>query len=633
MGWNLKYPGGHCYHSYHWHLHPKCCVYYTPTPGTYTCLRYHSDSIDAESSTANGTRSYNRANIRFTLDVSGMGSLEGTVTSGTEPIPGALVEINDTAHSTLTTPLGEYSIHFIDPGTYTVTASKEGYETQTATVTLEADETTTLDFNLTPSTNVTVTGRVVGSDEPTFGLEGAGVTLQGPMTYNDITDAQGNFSIPNVLSGNEYFYTITMVGYDALTGTVVVGSTDHDMGTLILSETSDPPRNVFAQVSDDNTQVNLTWRPPGSGGGVGIVEDFEFDDGGWESSGYGDWEWTNEYDVSQYVDIDNYQDQPPQTAHSGTGMWGTKIHSGYSNSGAWSYLRKTFSLAGIAQPVLSFWHYMNGYNTWDYGVIKVNDTPVWGASNAAVFMPWQELTIDLTQWANNPEVQISFEWYATTTVSYAGWYIDDVYVGQALGRHTRFANHAPRKPVRSGLGEEEEARLIAQRAPKYSLNRPVDRTASRVRLGYNVWRLLAGDEQNEDSWTLLTTNTITDTTLVDPAWATLPDGNYRWAEKAIYTNDVTSVAGFSNTLRILRNDLAAISLSGNYTPTAGTASPYTIEVQNVGTDPQLGTAYTVKLMQSVPDDVDVELAIARSRHRTWRSTALSLPGLLLHKVQ
>ena len=582
-------------------------VYYTPTPGTYTCLRYHSDSIDAESSTANGTRSYNRANIRFTLDVSGMGSLEGTVTSGTEPIPGALVEINDTAHSTLTTPLGEYSIHFIDPGTYTVTASKEGYETQTATVTLEADETTTLDFNLTQSTNVTVTGHVVGSDEPTFGLEGAEVTLQGPMTYNDITDAQGNFSIPNVLSGNEYFYTITMVGYDALTGTVVVGSTDHDMGTLILSETSDPPRNVFAQVSDDDTQVNLTWRPPGSGGGVGIVEDFEFDDGGWESSGYGDWEWTNEYDVSQYIDIDNYVDQPPQAAHSGTGMWGTKINFGYSNSGAWSYLRKTFDLTGIAQPVLSFWHYMQGYNTWDYGFIKVNETHVWGAQNVAVFMPWQELTIDLSQWANNPEVEISFEWYATTSVSYAGWYIDDLYIGQALERHVRFANHAPRKLIRSGLGEEEEARLMASRRPIQIYSRPVETLDNRLHLGYKVWRLTADDMHNEENWTLLTPDIITDTTFVDPAWASLPDNYYGWAVKAVHTNGVMSVPSFSNALRILRNDLAANSLSGNLCPTAGTSSPYTIEVQNMGTDLQLGTAYTVKLMQSVPDGDDVEL--------------------------
>ena len=583
-------------------------VYYTPTSGTYTCLRYQSNTTDAETSTSNGTRSYNRANVRIGQNVSNMGTLQGVVTCGTEPLDAALVVVNDTIFNTITTPLGEYAFPYIDAGTHTVTASKVGYETQTATVTIVAGETTTLNFNLPQSVTVTVSGHVVGSDVPTQGLEGAEVTLQGPLTYSGVTDAQGNFSITGVLSGNEYFYSIMLEGYDPLYGTVFVGSADHNMGTLIIPEATNPPRGVTAQVSDDNTQVNLIWISPGSAGGIGVVEDFEFDDGGWESSGYGDWEWTNEYDVSQYVDIDNYQDQPPQTAHSGTGMWGTKIHSGYSNAGAWSYLRKTFNLSGIGQPVLSFWHYMDGYNTWDYGFIKVNGEHVWGAENAAVFMPWQELTIDLSQWANNPEVEISFEWYATTTVSYAGWYIDDVYVGQSLGRHTHFANHAPTKAIRSGLSEEAEADLRALRAPTYSYERPAERTNNRVHLGYKAWRLLAGEEQNEDSWTLLTTNTITDTTLVDPAWGTLPDGNYRWAVKAAYTNEVYSVASFSNTLRILRNDLAATSISGNFAPTQGTETIYTVVVENVGTDPQTGTAYTVKLMQEVADGDDVELA-------------------------
>lgn len=583
-------------------------VPYTPTSGTYTSLRYQSNTVDAETATATGSRSYNRANIRFGQNTAGMGSLQGVVSCGAEPVDGVLVVVHDTIYSTITSLLGEYIFPYLDAGDYTVTVSKLGYETQTTNVTVVADVVTTLNFNLVQSTTVTVSGHVVGSDDPTLALEGANVLLQGPLTYSGVTNAQGNFSISEVLSGNEYTYTITLEGYDALVGTVFVGSTNHDLGTLIVPEATNPPRNVTALVSDDNTQVNLMWRPPGAGGGgIGFVEDFEFDDGGWESSGYGDWEWTNEYDVSQYVDIDTHIDQPPQTAHSGTGMWGTKIHSGYSNSGAWSYLRKTFNLSGIPQPVLSFWHYMDGYNTWDYGFIKVNGTHVWGAQNAAVFMPWQELTIDLSQWANENEVEISFEWYATTTVSYAGWYIDDLYVGQALSKHVHFANHAPRKLLRSNLSEEEGARLMAPKRLAQSLSRPVDRTDSRVHLGYKVWRLIAGNEQNEDSWTLLTADTITDTTFVDPAWGTLPDSVYRWVVKAVYTNGVTSVSSFSNRLTILRSDLAANSLSGNLTPTAGMANPYTIEVQNTGTDPQLGTAYTVKLMQSVADSDDVEL--------------------------
>ena len=614
----------------------NACVYYTVTPEAFTCLRFQSDTVNAETSTATAARSRNRANTRFGQNVSNTGSLEGTVTCGTEPLDGVLLVVNDTVYNTITTPLGEYAFPYVDAGTYTVTASKFGYETQTATATIVAGQNTVLDFNLTQSVTVTVSGHVVGSDDTTIGLEGAEVTLNGPLTYSALTDAQGDFSIAEVLSGDDYFYTITLDGYNPLYGTVHLGSTDYSMGTLIMPETTNPPRNVIAQVSTDDTQVNLIWFPPSLHGGITVVEDFESDDGGWESSGYGDWEWTNEYDVSQYVDIDTSPDEPPQTAHSGTGMWGTKIHSGYSNSSAWSYLRKTFNFAGIQQPVLSFWHYMDGFNTWDYGIIKVNGTHVWGASNAAVFMPWQELTIDLSQWANNPEVEISFEWFATATISYAGWYIDDVYVGQALDRHTSFANHAPRKIIHSGLPEEEEACLKSLKTPTYSLNRPADRMGNRAHLGYKVWRLIVGEEANENNWTLLTTDTITDTTFVDPAWATLPDEFYKWAVKAVYTNNIHSSTAFSNDLRVLRNDLAATSITGELAPTQGSAYVYTIVVENMGTDPQSGTAYTVKMMRgdqelaSVPG-ADIAPGTTQSFNISW-TPAESGPMTIFGKV-
>jgi len=51
--------------------------------------------------------------------------------------------------------------------------------------------------------------------------------------------------------------------------------------------------------------------------------DFESDDGGWENSGSdgfaGDWEWVPDYDSSLYGG--SYV--PPDSAYSGTGMWGT----------------------------------------------------------------------------------------------------------------------------------------------------------------------------------------------------------------------------------------------------------------------------------------------------------------------
>jgi hypothetical protein len=46
----------------------------------------------------------------------------------------------------------------------------------------------------------------------------------------------------------------------------------------------------------------------------------------------------------------------------------------------------------------------------------------------------------------------------------------------------------------------------------------------------------------------VTDEPITELSLSDTGWATLANGYYRWAVKAVYTNNVTSVASFSNVL-------------------------------------------------------------------------------------
>lgn len=577
-------------------------VYYTPTTGVNTSLRYQSDSVDASTS-ATGTVSVNRANIRFSLNIQGMGALQGTVTSSGTPISGATVTVIGTTHTAQTNAQGQYSFPFVQPGNYNVTASQIGYETLTLPATIAVDQTTTLNFNLVSSSTVTVSGTVYGSDQPTVGLAGVQVTLDGMLDYTGTTNASGQFSIAGVLSGNTYNYLLQKTGYQDLTGSITLGATNYNMGSLIMNEIALPPVQVQATENAAQTQVTLTWRPPGATGG-GLVEDFETANGGWvQTSNWtnpqGDWQWSNTYNVANYTDIDTYTDTPPATAHSGTGMWGTVLQGGYTNCGGWSYLKKTFNLAGQTNPVLDFWHYMNGYNTWDYGLIKVNGNTVWGTSASAVFMPWQRLIIDLSAYANQAAVEISFEWYATTTVSYAGWYIDDLYVGPPMGRTVNYV-HTPGPQVQPVGLEEEGAKLAMRNADKNSpqslMSYSGTREPDRILNGYKVWRLTQGNENNEATWTLLTANAIQDTFYVDSAWASLPNGNYKWAVKGVYTNGVLSVPAISNMIRILRLDLSALSITGSSTPSVGMASNYTVVVKNTGTTTQQGTAYTVKLM-------------------------------------
>ena len=521
-------------------------VYYTPTTGVNTSLRYQSDSTDA-GTYATGTLSANRANVRFSMVIEDMATLNGTVTSEGSPVADVHININDSIFHTTTNSQGQYNFPYVQPGTYTVTATKLGFESMTLPVTLVANETTNLDFNLTASESVNVTGFVVGSDQPTVGLEEAEIVLTGIMNYSGVTDATGHFSIPGVLSGNTYGYRISKEGYQELTGSIDVGQSNFDMGTLTLSEIAFPPSQVVATENVDQTQVSLIWNSPTA---APPFDDFENNDGGWIPTAswdpVGDWEWTNEYDVANFVDsYGSTSVIPPPACYSGTGMWGTKINTNYTNSGGSNYLSKTFNLAGINNPELRFWSWENVFGNYDYCQVNVNGTLVWGPSWDYTNTQWRERVINLSAYAGQSDVEITLEMFATTVVNYAGWYIDDVYVGPALDRAV--ASAPAIAPVwMSGLSELEAAAAVDRMPPLATREKTTSSEPQRIHVGYKVWRLLQGNETDEATWTPLTTATITDSTFVDNAWQPLPSGIYRYAVKAEYTNNVLSDPAFSN---------------------------------------------------------------------------------------
>ena len=74
------------------------------------------------------------------------------------------------------------------------------------------------------------------------------------------------------------------------------------------------------------------------------------------------------------------------------------------------------------------------------------------------------------------------------------------------------------------------------------------RNENRALLGYQVWRLFTFDQTNEGFWTPLTDNTLDALTYTDTSWDTLPSGSYKYAVKAIYTDNNISPAAFSNVL-------------------------------------------------------------------------------------
>ena len=155
------------------------------------------------------------------------------------------------------------------------------------------------------------------------------------------------------------------------------------------------------------------------------VEDFETTDGGWVATAdwdpVGDWEWTNTYDFGNYTGTNS----PPPAAHSGTGLWATKVNGDYTNSGGSSYMSQTFDFSSVTDAYLNFWYWSDIFGDWDYCDVIVN-SDILLTIDAYPGTAWEYADLDLSAYDGAANVQVVFSFYATTVVEYAGMYIDDV---------------------------------------------------------------------------------------------------------------------------------------------------------------------------------------------------------------
>ncbi|MBI4931319.1 MAG: choice-of-anchor B family protein [Bacteroidetes bacterium] len=201
--------------------------------------------------------------------------LEGVVTDCITGnlLSGALVQIvNPPAYSVnsssdITDGQGKYGVGVVTAGTYTVTVSKQAYISQTFTVSVTSGNVTALNVqlcSLTPPFNYT--GNVF--DNPTTnGVNGAFVHIQdSSLIWDTITDASGNFTIPNMLGGT----------YDILIG---------QWGYIT---------KCFSGIN-----LNSSSGPLSVGLDPGIYDDFSFDFG-WTVSGLAANAWERSIPVGTY---------------------------------------------------------------------------------------------------------------------------------------------------------------------------------------------------------------------------------------------------------------------------------------------------------------------------------------------
>jgi len=228
----------------------------------------------------------------------------------------------------------------------------------------------------------------------------------------------------------------------ALTGLshskVLAESTDAEIrAELQAAETSSSKPSL--DLSDDGGSSSSKAV---SGGAVIYFSDFESDNGG--MTGTLDWEWG----VYSWVGDNCYNENnvPPPSAHSGTGMWGTKLNQCYSdlgnnsgfdtcvngNTDDDSILSFTVDLTEIAGAQLIWWEWYDLYGTWDWAEVYANDEVVFQKCGVGWVAPtsWVKQVVDLTPFAGGV-VTIEFHMMASSVVNFSGWFIDDVEVREA----------------------------------------------------------------------------------------------------------------------------------------------------------------------------------------------------------
>ena len=579
------------------------------TVGESRTMNIYSDSETFDpAAPADGTNSGQFPTTTFFIIPGGVGHVNGTVLgAGNQPLSDVNVSFNTGGYHATTDAQGHYGIQNIIADDYVVTFSHYGYITQTQNITLAEDQTLTLNVTMVPMPVVNVTGTILASDT-TLGLSGASIHLTGYQNYTVNTTATGAFTIPSVYANQAYSYSITCPGYTSTSGNITVGASNYVIPPITLLEVAYAPSNVTAALNPNGTEALIDWTAPDPNA-VEVTE-------GFEGTGFPPDFWTQ---TITNTGAANTSGVFPTWCSFGPAVVGTATISpteGTRQGGLWwSYEHQDEWLItpGFNCPptaYLSFDSYVFlGSTAGDHYYIKVSTdngvtwATLWDAS--AQTGGWNSyaspIVVDLAPYGGQ---QIKLAWHAIDPPSNDGlwyvWFIDDIYIGNAV-QNVRFAvNSLERRSASIGthqftspIATTNRSRFMENGSPRSELSLPhpqyikQNAQSSRFLTGYKVWRLVSGQETNQNTWTELTPEPISAIHYTDTGWNNLPDNVYRWAVKAVYTNGVLSVPSFSNTIISITETgmISGVVRQQNNQPIPGavvTAGTYSATTNNSG---------------------------------------------------
>ncbi len=430
-------------------------------------------------------------------------SLSGTVTAEatSEPIEGAEVKILGSDLVTYTDAQGEYAFPVLNEGNLSVRVSSFGYVSEE--VELNIDGNITQDFALALLPNATVSGKVVDKDNNP--LENANITITGYDNYSTTSDANGNFTVTDVLFADDYTIVTEKEFYITDTSTFNVSNENTVLNDIVLADFIRSPSLVQA-TANDNT-CNVSWLSPYD------IVDFRYDGGNcWDGISHIN---------GEIAVIGNIFREPASLYKASWFRASSELTT--SDSLNLFIFPLNEQQEPINNPIFVKKIYSPG-NAWSEYVFEETLELENGFLVGLSGMP-NDLSLGVDDGANAAYPFIPNVNYASEN------YLD--------GNGNFFPLEAAVSIPGNLMVRAEGYNTLTGKALKNTTARSINE--------YQVFRLVDGDQGNPSQWTSLDEH-VSGEAYTDNEWGSLDNNWYRYAVKAVYSDNQVSDAAFSNVI-------------------------------------------------------------------------------------
>lgn len=493
------------------------------------------------------------ANIKFTIQQHGIGNVMGSVECGDTPIEAAQLRLTPLGINATTDAAGKFKFGYIPEGKYSIDVVKYGYDDRTLDIDIH-DGDNNIDVAIFEKQRCVLKGSVKNSDNN--GVENATVTIQGYNNYETTTDAAGQFTINGVYIADDYSLKVRKGGLHTYSTTINVNS-DVTLPLIIMESVPLLPANVIALSSA--TKVNLNWEEP-------VISNlFRYDDG------------------------------------VATGKMG--FYSGDANSVFGAVHRQPAVLNSM-----SWWTVGTNVKHETVNVLVINIDPNTGKPTSDIIFRQLDVPNIDDQWSsftfpqeiecpNGFMIAISYkgsvdiatdtgmseEWPFVPEVNYYAMSCNaaGTYTALSGDKSYNFLIRAEGYITKDVSKNSESNNLTTPFNSNYNSTSTSDQATNAK--GYKIWRFSEGDQANEESWTALTPEQITETSYVDH-WSAIEKGVYRYAVKAIYANDISSAPAFSN--KVSKDMTATVTINVTTNTPINEAGGAVVKLINMDNNPE-----------------------------------------------